>query len=123
MSPTDELTQWQYLANEAKAGRLTLDPHAAQVYHDACAKLMSRLFDVRQQFGHVDRITGLGGFDCAAQLEGGLTKLVDGSEGSVPWSLDQYISVAKLISETVSHSIRKTVQQDEASGSSIASTG
>lgn len=113
MATDDDLTYWQNMSVEAKAGRLSLDPVLAKIYSEACDKLIDGLVDVRQKMQLAAQVDGIGGFNCSAELRDGLRKLAVGGEGSMSHSLDRYMAVADLINQSVSESIAKTVDNDQ----------
>jgi hypothetical protein len=119
MSGDDTTVSWDYLAGEAKAGRMRLDPEVARIYSEACQELVAELTEAHSQISRAGHITGLGDFECARQLEAGLTDLFVGPNDSIAARITQYIEVAKKIHETVSYSVAKLHEQDHDNASHV----
>jgi hypothetical protein len=110
---------WDYLAGEARAGRLRIDPDVARIYSEACQELAMELEEAKRQVERAGRITGLGDFECARQLEAGLRDLFTGPNDSIAARIGQYIDVAKKIHETVSYSVAQLHEQDHDNASQV----
>jgi hypothetical protein len=119
VSVDDDLTRWKFLADQAKQGLLTLNPEAATVYAAACQTLISGLASTQDAARYATLVDGLGGFAWSNELRDGLKGVVDGPDNSVKDTLDKYLRVAQLMSDTVSASVRTLTGQDAETGRAI----
>ncbi|WP_225726761.1 MULTISPECIES: hypothetical protein [unclassified Nocardia] len=109
----EEQNRWQYLAGEAEAGRLFLDPSVAKDCRDACNKQIELYKNLREDLKYMERVTGFGRFDCADELAKMLGAKAVGGDGDVASALDAHIEVVTLIRDTMQKSIDKLQAQDE----------
>jgi hypothetical protein len=123
VSLDDDLNRWKYLADQAKQGLLTLNPEAAAAYAAACRTLIVGLDSAKTTIRSATNIDGLGGFAWADELRDGLNGVVDGSDNSVRDTLDKYMQVAQLMSDTVNAAVRTLTGQDADTAQNITDTG
>lgn len=123
MSVDDDLTRWKYLADQAKQGLLTLNPEAAAAYAAACQTLIGGLDSTKTTIRAATNLDALGGFAWADELRDGLKGVVDGPDNSVQDTLDKYMQVAQLMSDTVNASVRTITGLDAHSADVIRTAG
>ncbi|MBH0778269.1 hypothetical protein [Nocardia bovistercoris] len=114
MSIQDDVTLWQHLSNEAKAGRLSLDDSVA----NQCRAAIERQLDVYQTClaatNQAVNVTGLGDFECGKELARLLElKAIDpAGDGDLSTALKDHIRVLELMEETIQVSVNRLQQQD-----------
>lgn len=113
MSMSEEKTRWQYLATEAEAGRLYLDPSVAKGCRDACNRQIELYAQLRDNLRYMRNVTGLGRFDCSDELAKMLGSKATGGDGDVDGALKEHIEVVTLIRDTIQKSVDKLEAQDE----------
>ncbi|MEV6339609.1 hypothetical protein AB0M12_33435 [Nocardia vinacea] len=116
----EEITRWRHLADEAQAGRLTLDPSVANDCYAACEKQIHLYEDCRALLRHMNRVTGMGRFECADQLAKMLGEKAIGGDGDVDSALAEHIEVVKLIRDTIKVSVQRISEQEQQNAQSIA---
>ncbi|WP_063046638.1 hypothetical protein [Nocardia pseudovaccinii] len=116
----EEITRWRHLADEAQAGRLTLDPSVANDCFAACEKQIQVYEDCRTLLRRMDRVTGLGKFDCADALAKMLGEKAIGGDGDVDSALAEHIEVVKLIRDTIKVSVVRLTERDQQNAQGIA---
>ncbi|MBJ8345638.1 hypothetical protein [Antrihabitans sp. YC2-6] len=119
---TDEgtLEYWRRLSREAASGELNLDPAIAAEIQDACESFVSELQIAREKAAFLGNIVGIGGLDSANELAAKFVDKAVGPGGLIE-RLEQNIDIVRLISETVSHSVKTTIEVDEAIGDALSS--
>ncbi len=120
MATSADVTQWQYLAAEAQAGRLDLDPSVSQDCLKACEDELAVYHDARALLGGVSNISGFGDFPAADALAKMFSAKAVGGEGSVDASLEKHIEVLSLIRDTIKYSVDRLVQHDHSQAAAIA---
>ncbi|MFI7669717.1 hypothetical protein [Nocardia sp. NPDC049526] len=120
MSMDEEITRWRHLADEAQAGRLTLDPSVANDCYAACEKQIRIYEDCRYLLHQMNHVTGLGKFECADQLAKMLGEKAIGGDGDVDSALAEHIEVVKLIRDTIKVSVQRISEQEQQNAQSIA---
>ncbi|WP_433629738.1 hypothetical protein [Nocardia sp. CA-120079] len=115
-----EITRWRHLADEAQAGRLTLDPSVANDCYAACEKQIQIYEDGRDLLKRMSTVTGLGRFECSDQLAKMLGEKAVGGDGDVDSALAEHIEVVKLIRDTIKVSVQRITEQDQQNAQSIA---
>lgn len=113
MSANDELTQWQYLASEAKAGRLTLDASVASDCLAACEDLIKGFETIQTLAAYTQRPMGFGGFDSGHELAAMFGKKGIGGVDAIDGILRQHREVVGLIRDTISASVANVGSQDD----------
>ena len=114
MSLQESITQWEYLAGEAEAGRLLLDGSVAA----ACADVINKQIDVYRScmvgIGDMARVTGLGDFECGVELARllGLKAVDGGGDGDLDTALRDHIRVLELMGTTIQYSLDRMQEQD-----------
>lgn len=112
MAPSnDEKSRWQYLKDEASAGRLYLDPAVATSCRDASNKQIDLFNELRDSLTTVSAVTGLGRFDCADELAKMLGMKAVGGERDFDTAFAEHIEVLTLIRDTIEISVKKYEQQ------------
>ncbi|MBF6468897.1 hypothetical protein IU427_27580 [Nocardia beijingensis] len=106
-------SRWQFLASEAKGGRLYLDPSVAKECRDACDKQIQLYQDLRNDLLYMRKVTGLGRFDCADELANMLGAKAIGGDGDVDSALKEHIEVLTLIRDTIQISVDRIGAQDD----------
>jgi hypothetical protein len=118
-NPADSLAGWRYLANEAKAGRLVLDPTVAGDCAVACDTLIAGLRKLRQEVQFWNLEVGVGNFRCGTALSRLLQDAAMGG-GGLHERLGEHIQVVSLIRETITGQVTQMVETDEHAATSIA---
>ncbi|MDO3648982.1 hypothetical protein [Nocardia mangyaensis] len=111
MTAEDEKSRWQYLNEEAKAGRLYLDPSVATACRDASNKQIDLFIQLKGDLKSVASVTGLGRFDCADELAKMLGMKAVGGERDFDTAFAEHIEVLTLIRDTIEISVKKYEQQ------------
>ncbi|MFE3543724.1 hypothetical protein ACFXK0_12180 [Nocardia sp. NPDC059177] len=114
MSPTEEKSRWQFLNEEAKAGRLYLDPSVAKGCRDASNKQIALFTQLKSDLQSVSVVTGLGRFNCADQLAKMLGMKAVGGERDFNTAFEEHIEVLELIRDTIEISVKKYEDQQVA---------
>ncbi|WP_067470586.1 hypothetical protein [Nocardia amamiensis] len=114
MSMDHEIKLWRHLADEAKAGRLYLDPAVAKGCRDACSNQIRLYETVRDDLRYVSNVSGFGDFDCADELAKMLGGKAIGGEGDVDSALREHIEVLTLMRDTIQVSVDRIAAQDDA---------
>ncbi|MEU2030965.1 hypothetical protein [Nocardia amamiensis] len=110
---SEEVSRWRYLADEAKAGRLYLDPTVAASCRDACDRQIDLYVALLEDLKMISRVTGLGRFDCADELAKMLGSKAIGGEGDVDSALREHIEVLTLMRDAIQVSVDRIGAQDE----------
>ncbi|MET8649305.1 MULTISPECIES: hypothetical protein [Nocardia] len=110
----DDKSRWQYLAEEAKAGRLYLDQAVARECRDACDRQIRLYEELRDTLTYMTNLGGFGRFDCADELAKMLGAKAIGGEGDVDGALREHIEVVALIRDTIQISVDRIDAQDQA---------
>lgn len=111
MASNDEKTRWQYLNEEAKAGRLYLDPSVAKGCRDASNKQIDLFLRLKGDLRSVANVTGLGRFNCSDQLAKMLGAKAVGGERDFDTAFKEHIEVLELIRDTIEISVKKYEDQ------------
>ncbi|WP_063020301.1 hypothetical protein [Nocardia niwae] len=113
MALGEDLSRWQYLVGEAKAGRLYLDRSVAQACRDACKRQIDLYNQLRDDLQWVSKVSGLGNFDCADDLANMLGAKAIGGDGDVDSALREHIEVLTLMRDTIQISVDRIGAQDD----------
>ncbi len=113
MSMSEEVSRWRYLADEANAGRLLLDPAVAQSCRDACNRQIDLYVTLLEDLKMMTRVTGLGRFDCSDELANMLGAKAIGGDGDVDSALKEHIEVLTLMRDTIQISVDRIGVQDD----------
>ncbi|MET9025794.1 hypothetical protein ABZW96_09225 [Nocardia sp. NPDC004168] len=113
MALNEDLSRWQYLAGEAKAGRLYLDRSVAQACRDACNRQIDLYNQLRDDLQWVSKVSGLGKFDCSDDLADMLGAKAIGGEGDVNSALKEHIEVLTLMRDTIQISVDRIGATDD----------
>ncbi|TLG14922.1 hypothetical protein FEK35_07180 [Nocardia cyriacigeorgica] len=114
MSLQEEISRWDHLASEARAGRLYLDDAVAkscrQAIDDQITVYTDCLFGI-EQMAHV---TGLGDFECGKELARllGLKAVDQGGDGDLKTALQDHIRVLELMGDTIQVTLDRLQEQD-----------
>lgn len=120
MAHSDDVTLWQHLAEESKAGRLNLDPSVAQDCLRACEDQLNVYRECRGMLQDMKTVTGLGDFPAADQLAKMLGAKAIGGEGDFDTAFRDHIEVLQLIRDTIKHSVDRLVDHDQQNAGTIA---
>lgn len=120
MSLNGSATQWEYLANEADAGRLKLDPGVAADCVAACEGLINDLKGLERLAVAAQRAEGFGGFDSGRELAEMYGKKGIGGVDAIDDILRQHRVVVSLIRDTISASVTRVGAQDDANSQQIS---
>lgn len=114
MSIRDDISQWEYLADEAKEGRLSLDESVAQGCRTAIDNQIAVYQDCLEGIGDMARVTGLGEFECGQELARllGLKAVDPEGDGDLSTALRDHIRVLELMGATIQSSLDRTQEQD-----------
>ncbi|MFI5534869.1 hypothetical protein ACIA5H_00615 [Nocardia sp. NPDC051900] len=113
MALNEDLSRWQYLAGEAKAGRLYLDRSVAQACRDACNRQIDLYNQLRDDLQWVSKVSGLGKFDCSDDLADMLGAKAIGGDGDVDSALKEHIEVLTLMRDTIQISVDRIGATDD----------
>lgn len=123
MAPTDEKSRWQYLNEEAKAGRLYLDPSVATSCRDASNNQIALFIRLKSDLQPLSTVTGLGRFTAADELAKMLGMKAIGGERDFNTALEEHIAVLELIRDTIEISVNKYQDQQVAQAQALTSQG
>ncbi|MGY4099558.1 hypothetical protein ACW2Q0_08350 [Nocardia sp. R16R-3T] len=114
MSMQENITLWQYLADEAKAGRLYLDDSVAKRCRTAIDNQIAVYDEARREVERMARVTGLGEFECGKELGRllGLKAIDPTGDGDLDTSLKDHIRVLGLMGDTIQASLDRLQEQD-----------
>ncbi|MFE1594951.1 hypothetical protein [Nocardia sp. NPDC058705] len=123
MAPTDEKSRWQYLNEEAKAGRLYLDPSVATSCRDASNTQIALFTQLKNELQMLASVTGLGRFTAADELAKMLGMKAIGGERDFKTAFEEHIAVLELIRDTIEISVKKYEDQQIAQAQALTSQG
>ncbi|MEV0545502.1 hypothetical protein AB0H98_01680 [Nocardia salmonicida] len=123
MAPTGEKSRWQYLSEEAKAGRLYLDPSVAKSCRDASNKQIALFSQLKGDLKSIANVTGLGRFNAADELAKMLGMKAVGGERDFDTAFQEHIDVLTLIRDTIEISVKKYEDQQIAQAQALTSQG
>ncbi|WKG07641.1 hypothetical protein QX204_21375 [Nocardia sp. PE-7] len=123
MAPTDEKSRWQYLNEEAKAGRLYLDRSVATSCRDASNTQIALFTQLKNDLQMLASVTGLGRFDAADELAKMLGLKAIGGERDFKTAFEEHIAVLELIRDTIEISVKKYEDQQIAQAQALTSQG
>lgn len=114
------ITQWQHFADEAKAGRLALDPSVARDCIAACEELLAGFEDMNILAARTERAEGFGGFDSGVELAGMYGRKGAGGPDAINRIIREHKVVVGLIRDTISASVANVGWQDDTNSQGIA---
>ncbi|MFC9662466.1 hypothetical protein ACFVJ5_19705 [Nocardia sp. NPDC127606] len=123
MASEDEKSRWQYLNEEAKAGRLYLDPSVATSCRDASNKQIDLFNQLKNDLQSVATVSGLGRFPAADELAKMLGMKAVGGERDFNTAFQEHIDVLTLIRDTIEISVNKYQDQQVAQAQALTSQG
>ncbi|MGW0326993.1 hypothetical protein [Nocardia sp. NPDC003183] len=123
MAPTEEKSRWQFLNEEAKAGRLYLDASVAKSCRDASNKQIALFGQLKTDLRMLSSVTGLGRFNCADELAKMLGMKAVGGERDFDTAFKEHIEVLELIRDTIEISVKKYEDQQVAQAQALTSQG
>ncbi|MFC8385763.1 hypothetical protein [Nocardia sp. NPDC057272] len=123
MASNDEKSRWQYLNEEAKAGRLYLDPSVATSCRDASNRQIDLFNTLKNELQHVATVTGLGRFTAADELAKMLGMKAIGGERDFKTAFEEHIAVLELIRDTIEISVKKYEDQQIAQAQATDALG
>ncbi|MFD4354303.1 hypothetical protein ACFWPX_17245 [Nocardia sp. NPDC058518] len=123
MASNDEKSRWQYLNEEAKAGRLYLDPSVATSCRDASNRQIDLFNTLKNELQHVSTVTGLGRFTAADELAKMLGMKAIGGERDFKTAFEEHIAVLELIRDTIEISVKKYEDQQIAQAQATNALG
>ncbi|MEV6134718.1 hypothetical protein AB0L63_01320 [Nocardia sp. NPDC051990] len=114
MGMQEDITLWQYLADEAKAGRLHLDDSVAKRCRTAIDNQIEVYRDSMRDIDQMARVTGLGEFQCGKELAKllGLKASDSEGDGDLDTALRDHIRVLELMGDTIQASLDRIQEQD-----------
>ncbi|MFI2283030.1 hypothetical protein [Nocardia beijingensis] len=113
MTLEEDRSRWQFLADEAKGGRLYLDPSVAKECRDACDRQIHLYQDLRNDLLYMRNVTGFGKFECSDELANMLGAKAIGGDGDVDSALREHIDVLTLMRDTIQISVDRIGAQDD----------
>ncbi|WP_280250362.1 hypothetical protein [Nocardia abscessus] len=113
MALEEDRSRWQFLAGEAKGGRLYLDPSVAKECRDACDQQIHLYQELRNDLLYMSKVAGLGRFDCSDELANMLGAKAIGGDGDVDSALKEHIEVLTLMRDTIQISVDRIGAQDD----------
>ncbi|PKV80826.1 hypothetical protein [Nocardia fluminea] len=123
MASEEEKSRWQYLNEEAKAGRLYLDPSVATSCRDASNKQIDLFNQLKNDLQSVATVSGLGRFPAADELSKMLGMKAVGGERDFNTAFQEHIDVLTLIRDTIEISVKKYEDQQVAQAQALTSQG
>ncbi|MFD6401023.1 hypothetical protein [Nocardia sp. NPDC060249] len=123
MTSEDEKSRWQYLNEEAKAGRLYLDPSVATSCRDASNKQIDLFIQLKNDLQYVSSVSGLGRFNAADELAKMLGMKAIGGERDFDTAFKEHIEVLTLIRDTIEISVKKYEDQQTAQAQATNALG
>ncbi|MFB7875161.1 hypothetical protein ACFC06_07895 [Nocardia sp. NPDC056064] len=111
MAANEEKSRWQFLNEEAKAGRLYLDASVAKSCRDASNKQIDLFKTLKGDLRRLSTVTGLGRFNCSDQLAKMLGMKAVGGERDFDTAFTEHIEVLELIRDTIEISVKKYEDQ------------
>lgn len=120
MSNYERSTQWEQLAVEAKAGRLSLDPSVSADCLSACDDLIDGLDDIAKTAKLAARAQGFGGFDSGVQLAAMYGRKGAGGPDAIDRIIREHKEVVMLIRDTINASVTRVGTQDHSSSQQIS---
>ncbi|MFF2396807.1 hypothetical protein [Nocardia sp. NPDC058114] len=123
MAPSDEKSRWQFLKDEASAGRLYLDPTVATSCRDASNKQIDLFNQLRDSLTTLSVVSGLGRFTAADELAKMLGMKAIGGERDFDTAFKEHIEVLTLIRDTIEISVKKYEDQQIAQAQATNALG
>ncbi|MFD3703131.1 hypothetical protein ACFWUP_08290 [Nocardia sp. NPDC058658] len=123
MASENEKSRWQYLNEEAKAGRLYLDPSVATSCRDASNMQIDLFLRLKTDLQTLATVTGLGRFTAADELAKMLGMKAVGGERDFDTAFKEHIEVLTLIRDTIEISVKKYEDQQIAQAQALNSQG
>lgn len=108
------VSKWQYLAGEAQAGRLRLDPSVARDLAVACDRRISALNDMLTTARQLSTVEGFGELPSGVLLATKFSQKGSGGTNSLDVVLQQHIDAVKAMQIVFNKSIEGYTQQDSA---------
>lgn len=120
MSLQENITQWEYLAGEAEAGRLFLDESVATSCRAVIDSQIGVYEECLQDIRRMANVTGLGEFECGQELARllGLKAVDPAGDGDLATALRDHIRVLILMGDTIQHSLDRVQEQDSSNAQS-----
>ncbi|WP_280232385.1 hypothetical protein [Nocardia cyriacigeorgica] len=114
MTMNDEISRWQYLSDEAKAGRLSIDDSVAKACHTAIQDQINVYKAARQGIEEMAVVTELGEFACGQELAKlfGLKAVDAEGNGDLDTALRDHIRVLELMGDTIKATLDRLQEQD-----------
>ncbi|MGW0357543.1 hypothetical protein ACWDXV_25375 [Nocardia nova] len=120
---TENSSQWQTFADQARSGELYLDNEAvARECLAACDKRLQELSDLSSLVGLTQSVSGFGDFDMGHALEGGYLKQATGEPNSIDQVIKDHMETVKNMREVMAQSVKHLTGQDVAAAGQIAAT-
>ena len=120
---TDALAQWKFMADEAKAGRLDLDPSVSQDCLKACEDQLDVYRSARELLAQASKVSGFGDFPAADELAKMFELKVAGGPGDFDSALKAHIDVLEQIRDTIKYSVDRLVDHDRQQAQAISQHG
>ncbi|MFE3446540.1 hypothetical protein ACFXNW_26215 [Nocardia sp. NPDC059180] len=110
----DDISLWQHLSDEAKAGSLYLDDAVAKSCRTAIDDQIEVYEGVRQGISQMANVTGLGEFECGKELAKllGLKAIDAGGDGDLDTALADHLRVLALMGDTIQVTLDRLQEQD-----------
>ncbi|MCP2291801.1 hypothetical protein ACFYT3_22690 [Nocardia amikacinitolerans] len=114
MTVQEDITLWQRLAGEAKAGQLFLDDSVAKRCQTAIDSQLAVYQACLEGVDQMSKVTGLGEFECGKELAKllGLKAIDPAGDGDLSSALKDHIRVLELMADTIQSSIDRLQEQD-----------
>ncbi|WP_433601512.1 hypothetical protein ACQPXH_07150 [Nocardia sp. CA-135953] len=114
MGMQEDITLWQYLSEEAKAGSLSLDDSVARRCRTAIDNQINVYTECLENVQQMARVTGLGEFACGKELAKllGLKANDPEGDGDLNTALRDHIRVLGLMGDTIQSSLDRLQEQD-----------
>ncbi len=108
------VARWEFLAQEAQAGRLRLDPTIARDLTVACDRRIDELNDMMYRAKTLAKVEGFGELPSGVLLATKFSQKGSGGTNSLDVVLQQHIDVVKAMQIVFNKSIEGYTQQDSA---------
>jgi len=108
------VARWQFLAQEAQAGRLRLDPTVARDLTVACDRRIDELNDMMFRAVNLAKVEGFGELPSGVLLATKFSQKGSGGTNSLDVVLQQHIDAVKAMQIVFNKSIEGYTEQDSA---------
>ncbi|WP_063036854.1 hypothetical protein [Nocardia grenadensis] len=125
MTTQQDITLWRFLADEAEAGRLSLEDSVATACRTAIDNQIDVYVEVLDGIEAMANVSGLGEFACGTELARllGLKAVDPGRDGDLATALRDHIEVLNLMGAAIQSSLDRVQEQDSSNSQSYKRVG